>query len=176
MRIRNYRQKDLPTLVHLQKLAAQHDGTGSFSESDFVAWLEHPEQAANTFVITDDDDELNPWGQGGTLEGIEGEVVGYTSVQLYQDQQGYHLLSQGTVHPQFRCQRAGRVLLVGALNRARMLAEEFEFEAEQEGIPVYFEAYLPANDPGAEWLAARCEMRTVEEPAPPGMRLYRREL
>lgn len=176
MRIRNYRQKDLPTLVHLQELATQHDGTGTFNEGDFVAWLEDAGQAANTFVITDDDDELNTWGQAGTLDGIDGEIVGYTSVQLYQDQQGYHLLCQGTVHPQFRRQHAGRVLLVGALNRARMLAEEFEFEAEQEGIPVYFEAYLPASDPGAEGLAARCEMRAVEEPAPIGMQLYRREL
>ncbi|HZO75013.1 MAG TPA: GNAT family N-acetyltransferase [Ktedonobacteraceae bacterium] len=176
MRIRNYRQKDLLTLAHLQELAAQHDGTESCNESDFVAWLQDGEQSANTFVITDDDDELNAWGPAGTLEGIDGEVVGYTSIQLHQDQQGYHVLCQGTVHPQFRRQHAGRVLLVGALNRARMLAEEFEFEAEQEGIPVYFEAYLPASDPGSEGLAARCEMRAVEEPAPPGMRLYRREL
>lgn len=176
MRIRNYRQKDLPTLVHLQELAAQHDDTGSFSERDFVAWLEDSGRAANTFVITDDDDELNAWGQGGTLEGIDGEVVGYTSVELYQDQQGYHLLCQGTVHPQFRRQHAGRILLIGALNRARMLAAEFEFEAEQEGIPVYFEAYLPVGDAAAEQLAVRCEMRAIEEPAPMGMRLYRREL
>ncbi len=176
MRIRNYRRKDLPTLVQLQELAAQHDGTENFNESDFVAWLGQDEQAANTFVITDDDDDLNAWGQAGTLEGIDGEVVGYTSVQLSQDRQGYHLLCRGTVHPQFRRQHAGRLLLVGALNRARLLADEFEFEAEQERIPVYFEALLPNNDVGAERLAARCEMRATDEPAPIGMRLYRREL
>ncbi|HEU5230661.1 MAG TPA: hypothetical protein VFU49_22760 [Ktedonobacteraceae bacterium] len=176
MRIHNYREKDLPELVHIQELAAQEDGTESFNESDFVAWLEDGERPTNTFVVTDDDDELNPWGPAGTLEGVEGEIVGYTSVQLRRDQQGYHLLCQGTVHPQFRRQHVGRLLLVGGLNRARLLADEFEFEAEQERIPVYFEALLPKSDVGAERLAARFEMRATDEPAPVSMRLYRREL
>jgi len=95
---------------------------------------------------------------------------------LCRDQQAYHFLCQGAVHPQFRRQGGGRVLLMGALNQARHLAEDFEFEAEQEGVPIYFGALLPVHDPAAARLAAKCEMQPTDEPAPPGMRLYRREL
>jgi GNAT superfamily N-acetyltransferase len=178
MRIRNFRQENIPALVHLEQIAVQADGRAVKSEADFEAWLTDPELDAlsNIFVITDDDDELNPWGQAGTLDGIEGEVVGYTSVQLRQDGHAYHLLCQGTVHPHYRRQNGGRVLLIGAMNRARIIAAEFEFEAEQEGLPVYFEALLPVNDPASARLAAKCEMEPTEEAAPDGLRLYRREL
>lgn len=178
MRIRNYRWEYLPALVQIQQEAAQFDGMTVKSEEEFVAWLSAPEldATANVFVMTDDDDELMLWGQAGTLEGIEGEIAGYTVVQLRQDEQGYHLLCEGAVKPEYRRQRAGRALLVGAMNRARVLADEFEFEAEQDGIPVYFEALFPRNDPASTHLAARYEMHATDEPAPIGMQLYRREL
>lgn len=178
MRIRLYRQEDLPTLIAIQQVAAHHDGSRDVSAVAFETWLTAPELEAtsNAFVITDDDDELNTWGQGGTLDGIEGEIVGYTVVQFHKDQQAYHLLCTGTVHPQHRRRHAGRALLICALNRARILAAEFEFEAEQEGHPVYFEVLLPTHDAASTRLAARCEMYATDEPAPEGMRLYRREL
>ncbi|HLI91369.1 MAG TPA: GNAT family N-acetyltransferase [Ktedonobacteraceae bacterium] len=178
MRIRNLRPEHIPSLVRIQQAAALADGVAAMSEADFVAWLTDPEldAEANAFVITDDDDELNPWGQGETLDGLSGEVAGYTLVQLRRDELGYHLLCQGAVEPEYRRQHGGRILLVGAMNHARHLAADFEFEAEAEGIPVYFEALLPVRDPGAASLAAKCEMLPTDEPAPEGLRLYRREL
>ena len=178
MRIRNFRTEDIPTLVYIQQAAAQVDRSVKMSEGEFAAWLlaNTVDALSNAFVITDDDDELNTWGQAGTLEGIEGETVGYTLVQLYRDREGYHLRSQGAVHPQHRRRNAGRALLICALNRARLVAAEFEFEAEQEGIPVYFEAWLPFNDPASDRLAAKCEMLPTNEQAPEGLRLYRRDL
>ncbi|GAC1399315.1 MAG: hypothetical protein NVSMB49_09290 [Ktedonobacteraceae bacterium] len=179
MRIRNYRPEDLPTLVQIQQLAACADGYGvSQSETAIETWLKNPETSArsNAFVITDDDDELNTWGQAGTLDGIEGEIIGYTTLTLSQDQEAYHLLCQGVVHPQQRQRGAGRLLLVGALNRARILAADFEFEAEQDGIPVYFEALLPRRNTTSSRLTEKCEMQAVDEERPNGMQLYRREL
>jgi ribosomal protein S18 acetylase RimI-like enzyme len=176
MRIRNYRSEYLQSIVQIQHAAAEADGTTMSSEADIAGWLQELEAEANAFVVTDDDDELNPWGQAGTLDGLEGEVAGYTVVRLRQDQSGYHFLCQGAVHPQHRRQRAGRTLLVGALNRARLLAADFEFEAEQEGIAIYFEVLLPAADPGSARLAAKCELQLVGEEMEQGARLYRREL
>ena len=179
MRIRNYRPEDLPTLMQIQQTAALTDGyTLTQSEALIETWLTNPENDArsNAFVITDDDDELNTWGQAGTLDGIEGEVVGYTTLTLYQDQEAYHLLCQGAVYPQQRQHGAGRLLLVGALNRARILAAEFEFEAEQEGIPIYFEALLPKRATMTSRLTEKCEMQAVDELRQDGMQLYRRDL
>ncbi len=70
MRIRRYRQGDIPTLVHIQQAAAKVDSCEPLSEEDFEEWFSQPEfdPAFDVFLITDDDDELNPWGQGGTLE------------------------------------------------------------------------------------------------------------
>lgn len=178
MRIRRYRQEDVPAIVQVQRAAAEADHLAECNEASFSAWLDDPNVNAleNAFVITDDDDELNTWGQAGTLEGIEGEIVGYTVVQLQQDQQAYHLLCRGAVHPEHRRRRAGWVLMIGARNRAHVLAEEFEFEAEEEGVPVYFEALFPQRDPGAAILAARCEMQVVDQSARDGLVLYRKEL
>jgi ribosomal protein S18 acetylase RimI-like enzyme len=178
MRIRNYRHDDLPVLVHIQQMASQTDELEPFSEEAFVSWLTDPafDVSANTFVCTDDDDELQTWGQGGTLEGMEGEIVGYTTVHLLHDHQGYHVLCQGTMHPQYRRQHAGRALLMSALNRAHVLTSDFEFEAEAEGTPIYFEALLPVNDATAPLLAAKCEMQPTAKPAPHGVKLYQREL
>jgi ribosomal protein S18 acetylase RimI-like enzyme len=176
MRIRHYRPEYLSAIVQIQHASAQGDGTTTRSEADIESWLEEMEAEANAFVVTDDDDELHGWGQAGTLDGVEGEVAGYTVVQLLHNQSGYHFLCQGTVQPQYRRQHGGRTLLVGALNRARLLASDFEFEAEQQGIPIYFEALLPVVDPASAYLAARCEMELTNESAPIGMHLYRREL
>ncbi len=179
MRIRNYRPEDLPTLVQIQQVAANVDGYDAFQpEISIETWLTNPQMDArsNAFVITDDDDELNTWGQAGTLDGIEGEIIGYTTLTLYQDQEAYHLLCQGAVHPQQRQRGAGRLLLVGALNRARILAAEFEFEAEQDGIPVYFEALLPIRNTPSSRLTEKCEMYLINEVKQNGMQLYRREL
>ncbi len=177
MRIRTYRPADMPTLLEIQQLAAQADGTSSANPTDFAAWLSSPtlEATHNVFVVTDDD-ETNTWGQGDTLEGIEGEIVGYTALTLHQDERAYHFLCQGAVSPQRRHQNAGRALLICALNRARILAAEFEFEAEQEGKPLYLEALLPLADSASSRLAAKCDMQPVDASAPTGMLLYRREL
>ncbi len=177
MRIRNYRGVDLPALVDIQQLAAKANGTEAMGAADFEEWLKQPELEAetNVFVITDDD-ESNEWGQAGTLEGVEGEVVGYTVLQLRYSQHAYHFLCEGAVHPAHRRQGAGRALLICALNRARTWSADFEFEAEEKGHPIYFEALLPFRDPASNKLAARCDMQPTSEPALEGMRLYRREL
>src|SRR5450432_210336 len=122
MRIRTFHYEDMPTLIEIEQQAALADGRKA--RPDFAAWLTTPEHdpLSNIFVITDDDDEINTWGQAGTLEGIEGEIVGYTLVQELQDQEGYHLLCRGAVAPAQRRRNAGRALLICALNRARALA------------------------------------------------------
>jgi ribosomal protein S18 acetylase RimI-like enzyme len=178
VRIRNYRQGDILTLVHIQQLAAQFDNIEVMSAADFEQWLAQPELEAdsNVFLITDDDDELNSWGQGDTLDGLEGEVVGYTVLQLRRSQRAYHFLCEGAVLPQHRRQGAGQALLICALNHARMRASEFEFEAQQQGFPIYFEALLPIGDPTSESLAEKCGLQSTDEPALRGMRLYRSEL
>jgi len=177
MRIRNYRLENLPTIIQIRQAALQTDNS-TVPQPSIEAWLTNTamDALANAFVITDDDDELNSWGQAGTLDGLEGEVAGYTTLTLFRDKDGYHFLCQGAVHPQQRGQGAGRLLLVGALNRARILAAEFEFEAEQEDIPIYFEALLPARDTPSSHLAEKCEMQAVEGVQQNGMQLYRREL
>jgi len=74
MRIRRYRQEDLPGLVHIHRAAAQADDIAMMNDAEFEAWFTAPEVDAvsNAVVITDDDDELNPWGQAGTLDGLQG--------------------------------------------------------------------------------------------------------
>jgi ribosomal protein S18 acetylase RimI-like enzyme len=178
MRIRRYRQEDLPSLLHIHHAAAQADGTEMMNDAEFETWLTDPEMDAvsNAVVITDDDDELNTWGQAGTLDGLQGEIVGYSVVQLRQGVDAYHLLCQGAVHPDYRRRKAGRALLMADLNRARILAEEIEFEAEEAGHPVYFEALLPLRGPASAHLAAKCEMEPTDETAPTGLKLYRRAL
>ncbi len=54
MRIRNYRQGDIPTLVYIQQLAAQTDGIEPMSAADFEDWLAQSELEAgsNIFLIT----------------------------------------------------------------------------------------------------------------------------
>ena len=95
MRIRTFRQIDLPTIVQIQHRAALSDGTEAMSATDIEEWLAQPEleAEANIFVINDDD-ESNEWGQAGTLEGVEGETVGYTVLQFRRQQHEYHFLCQ----------------------------------------------------------------------------------
>src|SRR5579864_5470435 len=178
MRIRRYRPGDIPTLAHIQQQAAQVDGVAPVSEADFEQWLAQPELQAptNVFLITDDDDDLNEWGQAGTLDGLEGEAVGYTILQLRRSHHAYHFLCEGAVLPQQRRRGAGYALLMSALNNTRVRIFEFEYEARQQGQPVYFEALLPERDPASENLAAQFEMQQVDEQAVTGMRLYRGEL
>jgi GNAT superfamily N-acetyltransferase len=178
MRIRRYRPGDIATLAHIQQQAARADGIAPMSEADVEQWLAQPElqAATNVFLITDDDDDLNEWGQAGTLDGLEGEAVGYTVLQLRRSQHAYHFLCEGTVLPQHRRRGAGYALLMSALNNVRVRIFEFEYEARQLGQPIYFEALLPENDPAAENLAAQFEMQRVDEQTLPGMRLYRGDL
>jgi ribosomal protein S18 acetylase RimI-like enzyme len=178
MRIRNYRQGDVSTLVHIQQLAAQADNLDPMSNSEFEQWLAQPELQAesNIFLITDDDDDLNNWGQGDVLDGLEGEVVGYTVLQLRQSHHAYHFLCEGAVLPLHRRRGAGQALLVCALNHARLRASEFEFEAQQQGSPIYFEALLPIEDPASISLAGKFEMQPTDETPLQGMQLYRYEL
>jgi ribosomal protein S18 acetylase RimI-like enzyme len=176
MRIRSYKPQDSEAVLTIAQLAAAIDHTIAPEPEAFMAWLADPEIESNAFVMTDDDDELQTWSQAGTLEGIEGEVVGYTTVQMRQDSNGYDFLCQGAVHPAFRHQHAESMLLIGALNRARLLALEIETEAEEAGLPIYFSALLPINDPVAPNLAARYAMEPAALPVPSGQQLYRREL
>src|SRR6266699_40060 len=178
MRIRRYRPGDISTLAHIQQLAARVDGVEPMSAADFEVWLAQPElhTDANVFLITDDDDALNEWGQAGTLDGLEGEAVGYTVLQLRRSQYAYHFLCEGAVLPQHRRRGAGQALLICALNHARLRASEFEFEAQQQGIPIYFESLLPVGDPASASLAAKWDMHPMDEPVLKGMRLYRSEL
>ena len=175
MRIRNYRQGDISTLVYIQQLAAQADNVDSMSITDFERWLAQPElqTGSNIFLVTDDDEDQNNWGQGDVLDGLEGEVIGFTVLQLRLSHHVYHFLCEGAVLPQHRRRGAGQALLICALNHARLRASEFEFEAQQQGIPMYFEALLPVEDPASASLAAKCDMQATEEPALRGMRLYR---
>lgn len=178
MRIRRYRPGDIATLAHIQQQAARADGIAPMTEADFELWLAQPElqPATNVFLITDDDDDLNEWGQAGTLEGLEGEVVGYTVLQLRRSRHAYHFLCEGAVLPLQRRRGAGYALLMSALNNARLRVFEFEYEARQQEQPIYFEALLPESDPASENLAAQFEMQRVDEQTLVGMRLYRGDL
>ncbi|HET8910024.1 MAG TPA: GNAT family N-acetyltransferase [Ktedonobacteraceae bacterium] len=178
MRIRNYHEGDLLSLIEIQNRAAEADSTEVMTTSELGEWLSHPEVGAdsNVFVLTDDDDEENQWGQAGTLEGLEGEIAGYTVLQARTSATGYHYWCEGAVHPNHRRKNAGRALLICALNRARILATEIEFEAEEAGLPIYFEALLPLYNPASEALAARCGMQATSEQTLKGMQLYRLEL
>lgn len=175
MRIRRYRRGDMPTLAYIQQAAARVDGVAPLSEEDFEEWFAQPglQAESNVFLITDDDDELNEWGQAGTLDGLEGEVAGYTVLQVRRSRHAYHFLCEGAVLPHFRRQGVGQSLLICALNRARMRIFELERGSVDDQLPVYFEALLPASDPASQKLAEKCEMLPVDEPVLRGMRLYR---
>jgi GNAT superfamily N-acetyltransferase len=177
MRIREARPGDLVALEQLAASAAAHDGSELPTETQ---WQQRPEEGAAAgaviFVLLDDDEELNPWGPAGTLEGVEGEIIGYTVLRLLRDPEGYHFRCEGTVHPQHRRRGGGRALLVCALNRARLWATEIEEQAEQEGLALFFEAWFPQRDPAARRLAAHSDMEAVDGARHGGQQLYRRPL
>lgn len=178
MRIRTYRPGDIPTLVHVQQVAARFDGLAAMNESEFKQLLAQSGTRAgyNVFLITDDDDELNTWGQGETLEGLEGEVVGYTILYPAKDRHAYRFRCRGAVLPEHRQRGAGHALLLCALNHARMQAIDIVNEARQQGLPIYFEAEFPARDPSAERLARTFELEPAPEATASGMAVYRAEL
>lgn len=178
MRIRTYRPGDIPALVHIQQIAARFDGLATMQDDDFEQLLNQSATRSgyNVFLITDDDDELNTWGQGETLEGVEGELVGYTILHPARDQHAYHFRCFGTVLPEHRQRGAGHALLLCALNHARMQSIDFVNEARQQELPIYFEAEFPARDASAERLARTFEMELAPEAAEPGLSLYRLEL
>src|SRR5438105_15504855 len=99
MRIRNFRQSDIPILIDLQQLAAETDGLALEDLIDFAAWSTYQElsEAYTVFVITDDD-ETNEWGQAATHEGVEEEIVGFTALSMREDVDAYHFLSHVTVN------------------------------------------------------------------------------
>jgi len=185
VRVREARPGDLEQLRDLQQQAQRVDGC-LFSQAVWEDWLTSSdlgEPGPSLFVLLDDDDELNTWGQGGTLEGVEGEIIGYTLLHLIRDREGYHLRCEGTVHPAHRRRGGGRALLICALNRARLWGTELEDEGQQQGLPLWFEVLLPRRDLASERLAARCELEAVadvtcagQRAADDGFRLYRRPL
>ncbi|HEY0754803.1 MAG TPA: hypothetical protein VGD98_12645 [Ktedonobacteraceae bacterium] len=178
MRIRTYRQGDIPTLVHVQHLAAAVDGLEWLSEADFAQLLERPLRRAgyNVFLLTDDDDELNTWGQGEGLDGLEGEVIGYTIMQFSRAEDAYHFYCQGTILPEHRLQGAGHGLILCALNHARLQTLDFVVQARQQGIPIYFEVPLPINDAAAPRLAWDFELEKADIQMSQPLLLYRTEL
>lgn len=178
MRIRTYRSGDIPTLVQIQQTAARFDHLEPVNESDFAQLLAQSMKRSgyNVFLITDDDDELNTWGQGETLEGLEGEVVGYTILHVDKSPRAYHIHSYGAVLPEHRQRGAGYALLLCALNHARMQALNFMGEARRQGLPIYFEVELPTHDLTTEPLARTFELEETTEPAHTGMRVYRTAL
>jgi N-acetylglutamate synthase-like GNAT family acetyltransferase len=178
MRIRTYRSGDIATLVSIQQTSARFDGLETTDEADFARLLAQSASrfSDNVFLITDDDDEVNTWGQGETLEGVEGEVVGYTILYPSKDEHAYHFRCYGTVLPEHRHRSAGYALLLCAMNHARIQSLNILAEARQQELPVYFEAELPTHDASAEQLARAFELEVSDEPVQPGLRLYRTEL
>lgn len=175
MRIRNARKEDIASLVTLALLTTEFDGyhlpSRAQQEDQFKEWLSNP--SFHGFVATDDDDELQTWGQAGTLDGLEGEIIAYTFMQSTRDNEGYHFRCHGSVHPQHRNQHIGYALLICALNRSHLVAADFEFEARSTNIPLYFEAFFPSNDPTIAHLARRFDMSATDIVTSSGLCLYR---
>jgi len=178
MRIRTYRSGDIPILVHTQHIAAAFDGLAPLSEADFASLLDRSitRRGYNVFLLTDDDDELNTWGQGESLEGVEGEVVGYTILQPRQSEHAYHFRCHGTILPAYRGHGAGHGLILCALNHARLQSLDFVAQARQQGTPIYFEVPLPVNDPGAQRLAWDFELEKTDIRVQEHLLLYHTEL
>ena len=178
MRIRTYRPGDIPLLVHVQHGSAAVDGLELLNEADFAHLLERSLRRTgyNVFLLTDDDDELNTWGQGESLEGVEGEVIGYTILQLSRDEDAYHFYCHGTVLPAYRARGAGHGLILCALNHARLQALDFVAQARQQGTPIYFEVPLPINDAGAQRLAWDFELEKTSIQPQERLLLYRTAL
>jgi hypothetical protein len=178
MRIRTYRSGDIPILVDVQHIAAIFDGLAPMSEADFASLLDRSitRRGYNVFLLTDDDDELNTWGQGESLDGVEGEVIGYTILQFSRSGHAYHFHCHGTILPDQRSRGAGHGLILCALNHARLQSLDFVAQAHQQGIPIYFEVPLPDKDPGALRLAWDFELEKTTIRVQEHLLLYRTEL
>jgi hypothetical protein len=178
VRIRRFRSSDAEALLAIEQHAAQAEARPQPDTPAFLQQFADPtlDVVDNLFVITDDDDDLQVWGQAETLEGLEGEIAGYMLVQEQHTPDYYRFLAQGAVDPVYTDPQATRILLIGSLNRARHLAAEFEFEAEAAGKPIYFDAFLPRDSASVPELARKLELSLVPEPAPPGFLLYRLQL
>jgi GNAT superfamily N-acetyltransferase len=177
VRIRDARAGDLPALIEIQHEAARHDGGQADLPGPLTEWLSEGAMSGSVvFVLMDDDDEQNTWGQAGTLEGLEGEIIGYTVLRLLRDEEGYHFRCEGAIRPPERRRGGGRALLICALNRASLWGGDIELEAEEEGLPIFFEALFPCGEPAAARLAAKCELEAIGEPRADGQQLYRRVL
>jgi ribosomal protein S18 acetylase RimI-like enzyme len=178
MRIRTYRSGDIPALVHVQQTSARFDGQKAMDEAEMAHLLQQSMTrfGYNIFLITDDDDELITWGQGENLEGVEGELVGYTILSPGKDERGYRFHCYGTVLPEHRHRGAGHALLLCALNHARMQSIDYIVEARQRNLPISFEVELPAHDLSTEHLASTFELEKTDEPAAADFYLYRTTL
>jgi GNAT superfamily N-acetyltransferase len=178
MRIRTYRLGDAPLLFSIQQTAARFAGQAPLLESAFAQILARAvtRPGYNVFLLTDDDDELNTWGQGETLDGLEGEVIGYAILHLIEDGHAYRIYCHGAVLPEHRRRGGGHALLLCALNHARMRALDLAPRAHQEGLPIYFETSLPASDASAGHLARTFELEEVPGEGAPGQVLFRTEL
>lgn len=176
MRIRTYRPGDAAFLCTIQQKAARVDGLVPMAEAAFAQILAQAvaRPGYNVFLLTDDDDELNTWGQGETLEGLEGEVIGYTILQLVQDERAYALRCQGAVLPEHRGRGVGHALLLCALNHARIQALDLAPQANQEDLPIYFEVALPASS--ARGLARAFDLEEVPGEGERGQTLWRTAL
>jgi GNAT superfamily N-acetyltransferase len=178
MRIRTYRLGDAPILFSIQQTAARFDGQEPLLESAFAQILARAvtRPGYNIFLLTDDDDELNTWGQGETLDGLEGEVIGYAILHLLEDRHAYRIHCHGAVLPGHRRRGGGHALLLCALNHARLRALDLAPRVRQEGLPIYFETAFPAGDASARLLARTFEMEEVPGEGAPGQILFRVEL
>lgn len=178
MRIRTYRPGDLPILLQVQHQAAAFDGLTLLSEIDFARLLEQSRsrKGDTVFLLTDDDDELNTWGQGETLDGLQGEVVGYTILRLSASEHAYHFRCDGTVLPDYRGQGAGHGLLLCALNHARLQSLDFATEAHRQHMPIYFEVPLLTGDAASARLAYNLELEDTGTRVDARLQLYRTRL
>ncbi|HTI15591.1 MAG TPA: GNAT family N-acetyltransferase [Dictyobacter sp.] len=176
MRVRTFRAEDVTTLYQIHLAAAHRDTYQTMDEQVFSDWITDPQLDAcsNIFVLTDDDDELQTWGQAGTLEGIEGEIIGYTVVQCFFEADCYHFRCIGAVHPDHRRKGAGNALLICALNRMHGMEAEVDSGAIEQSI--YFEVLLPAQDVNLQRLLERRHMQFVSAEMYPGFCLYRQQL
>jgi hypothetical protein len=178
MRIRTYRPGDIPDLLSIQKTLALFDGLETMHAEELGSLLTAAlaRNGYNIFLITDDDDDLNTWGQGESLDGVEGEMVGYTILQMSRDERAYSFRCHGGVLPVHRHTGAGYALLLCAMNHARLQSLDILAYARQHAIPLYFEALLPTHDASSPRLGSIFEMERTDEAVGPGLDLYRTEM
>ena len=161
MRVRNFREVDISDIYTIQQAAHLRDALPVVGEEELRAALLDPlaTAAENIFVITDDDDELQTWGEAGMLIGLEGPIIGYTWVRYLHDHEGHHFRCTGAVLPDERGKGAGRALLISALNRARYLATDIDTGTAEENEEIYFEVVFPVREQADSVLTTICELQ-----------------